>query len=165
MGKDELLKAVRNMLENGTLSVAELAKSADIEDKIVNAEHTKGLKIMQDFQDAGVKEPVAEFNAMRQKLGDNAVTVYNATLDTEFGASAKDATGAETNSLREGADLYLKGVEPAALAESVTAFKNTALAKRLAGNAADVNNPINVIESKPVVNAAEVEAAEKEMRY
>ncbi len=154
MNKNELLKALNNLMETGQLGLAELADSAKFADKLVNAEHLAAVEVVQGLADLGVKDKIVdEVAALKNQIKADSDLVYNAKLDTEFGASKKDAAGTETNVLRECAEMALANADRAKVDEAIVAFKNSAVAKTLGGQLASTQSAVNVIESAPAVNA------------
>ncbi len=150
----EMLVAIRNALKNGSVAVGDVAKGLEIEDKMVNSQHEAAAKVMKGLADLGVKDKIVEeVAALQNKVKADSDLVYNARLDTEFGASKKDAAGAETNVLRECAEMALKNADRSKVDEAIVAFKNSAVAKTLAGQLASTQSAVNVVESAPAVNA------------
>ncbi len=150
----EMLVAIKNALKNGSVAVGDVAKGLEIEDKMVNSRHEEAAKVMKGLADLGVKDKIVEeVAALQNKVKADSDLVYNAKLDTEFGASKKDAAGAETNVLRECAEMALKNADRAKVDEAIVAFKNSAVAKTLAGQLASTQSAVNVVQSAPAVNA------------
>ncbi len=147
MNKDELLKALNNLMENGQLGLAELADSAKFADKLVNADHVAAVEIKKNLDAMEIADPVAEIEKLQKQVGADTDAVINAQLDVHFGASSKNAGGEETNLLREYAAQKLTGVERSKMGEAIANVKKDPIAKKLAGDAADPNAVVNVIEN------------------
>ncbi len=150
----DMLKAIRNALTNGSANIVEVSAELGVADKMVNAEHEAGVKLADEFKKLNIKDPVAEFKALQAKVKTDVDAVFNAKLDVEFGPSKKDATGAETNALRQCAEALIDRTANAD--EAIKAFKTTAAAKQLAGKLASTSEGIvQVLEAANKVNAAD----------
>ncbi len=165
MNKDEVLKAVKTFMENGTLGVGELATTLGINSKIVNPESVAAVELKKSLDGIKSADPVTEIVALRKQVAEDGAVVANAQLDLEFGASRKDTAGVETNLLRSYAADKLKGVDRAKFTEAVNAVKADPIAKKLASEAVDANSTVNVVEGKvanaaaPVGNSAGIDTA------
>ncbi len=149
----EMLVAIKNALKNGSVAVEDVAKGLEIESKMINAEHTAAVEVAKGLTNLGVKDAVAEFTVLKNKVKADSDVVYNAKLDTEFGVSKKATDGTETNVLRECAEMALANADRSKVDEAIATFKNSAVAKTLAGQLASTQSAINVVESAPAVNA------------
>ncbi len=152
----DMLAAIHNAIKNGSEDYEDVVESLGLEGKLVNADHEAGAKLVEAFKKMNVEDPVAEIKNLREKVASDKTAVFNAKLNAEFGVSKEDATGAETNALRQCAEVMID--KTANADEAIKAFKATAAAKQLAGMLASTDDGVvvNSIESTAKVNSNEI---------
>ncbi len=152
----DMINAIHKALNYGNVDYEDVVEGLGLGDKMVNADHLAGAKLVDAFKKMNVEDPVAEITKLREKIASDKDAVFNAKLDAEFGASKKDATGAETNALRQCAEVMID--KTANADEAIKAFKETAAAKQLAGMLASTDDGVvvNSIESAAKVNSDEI---------
>jgi hypothetical protein len=151
MNKAELLEAIRR--ENG-LTLDEIAKELNQADRFITDVHKNALSVVNELEKLGVKDPVAEIKANRERIEELAKSERSVALTEAFGAS-KVENGKELNLVREYAEERIpKNSVGEDLEKQIEGVKNSTICKRLAGEMADPNSEINTIETRENTLAA-----------
>lgn len=158
MDKTELLEAIRR--EN-SLTLDEIAKAVNQSDRLMGEEHKNALSVMTELNKLGVKDPVAEIKANRVRIEELAKSERSVALTNAFGAS-KVENGEEVNLVRGYAEERVpKNAVGEDLVKAIEDVKNSAIAKRLAGEMADPSSEVNRIETREnKANAGETDVVE-----
>lgn len=158
MEKAELLEAIRR--EPG-LTLDEIAKAVNQSDRLMVEDHKNALAVMTELNKLGVKDPVAEIKANRARIEELAKSERSVALTNAFGAS-KVENGEEVNLVRGYAEERVpKNAVGEDLVKAIEDVKNSAIAKRLAGEMADPSSEVNRIETRETkVNAGETDVVE-----
>jgi hypothetical protein len=143
MDKDELLKRLNALKENGDITLAEIAKTLGLENMVITERHTNAITILEAFEKLEIKDPVAEFNALKKSVEDNATAIFDARMTKEFGAE-KLQNGSD-NLIRQYAAGQLKNIQAEKLDEAIKNIKEDPIAKRLAADIADYSSDANEI--------------------
>ncbi len=152
--KEEVVTQVFNLLDAGRLSLDELAKICKFSDKIVNAEHLKGLEVLKAFNSLGVEDPVVEYNKVVEQAKVDDVAIAESFLDTHFGASVRNAQGVEKNVKREFAASRLAGVKREDRSTAAEVVKNSDVFKALSTIATPKEDSSSTLDTA-VVNSGE----------
>lgn len=154
--KQEFMEMLAN-LKSEKVTLQEIAKAMNAEDQLVTDEHVAALAVVNSLKTLEVTDPVKTITDLRETVAANAEAVRNAKLDTEFGASTKD----DPNPLREYAGERLANATYADLMKGIEDVKQSPIAKKLAGDMADVVKNVGTVEqrkqSEPPVKKSRVD--------
>ena len=141
MERDEFLKLLANMKQNGELTLTDCAEAMGLKEQIVTDEQRAAVKIVNSLKELEVSDPVEEIKNLRAKLeAVDSDRVKNA-LDSAFGPE-KDKDGKE-NAVRKYAGTIAAGVKAENIDAKIEELKKDAVMLKLAGDRADFTSPEN----------------------
>ena len=143
MTKEELLKKINVLRENGDLTLPEIAESMGLKNQVVKSEHTEALKIVNAIKKLGMENPIEDIKALKEIIESDKEAVLNARLDKEFGTNP-DAEDKE-NYLRMHAGNQIANVEGKDLEEKIENVKKDSITIKFAKERADYNADVNTI--------------------
>ena len=142
MTKEEVLKHLNALKENGEITLPAIAESMGLKDRLITEEHVKALNIIKELAGKGIKDPVNDLDTMKSQIAKNDEAVFNALLTEKYGAPG---TKEKQNLLRNYAEDKLKGATGADLDKKIENLKTDAVAVKLAAELADANSAANLL--------------------
>lgn len=150
LNKDELFKVLNTMKANADITLIEVAEAMGLKNQIITDEQLEALKIVNSLKDLGLKDPVKDYEKVKNTIEANKESVRNARLDKEYGTEKDPVTNKE-NLLRHYAGQKAAGLDGDALENAIKELKDDPIAKRFAAERADYNseaNEIGVVENR-----------------
>ena len=141
--KEELLKKINALKENGDLTLPEIAESMGLKNQVVKSEHTEALKIVNAIKKLGMENPIEDIKALKEIIESDKEAVLNARLDKEFGTNP-DAEDKE-NYLRMHAGNQIANIKGKDLEEKIENVKKDSITIKFAKERADYNTDVNTI--------------------
>lgn len=142
MTKEEVLKHLNALKENGEITLPAIAESMGLKDRLITDEHVKALNTIKELSEKGIKDPVKELETMKAQIVKNDEAVFNALLTEKYGAPG---TKEKPNLLRNYAEKELKGATGEELDKKIENLKTDAVAVKLAAELADANSDANLL--------------------
>lgn len=150
LDRDELFKVLKNMIANAQITLSDIAKAVNLQNQLVTDEHLQALKIVNSLKELGMKDPVKDYEKLKNKIEADKESVRNARLDKEYGTKEDPQTKKE-NLLRTYAESKTEGKYGEDLETAINGLKEDSIAKRFAAERADVNseaNELGIVENK-----------------
>lgn len=144
MDKDELLKKLNALKQNGELTLTDVAAAMGLQTQVVNDEMQQAVQRYNAIVKLVGDDPIEAVTALQKRVTDNEGVERSNRLDKEFGPK-QNAAGNE-NMLRTYAEQKLNSVSLTDLDTQIKAMKETdSIAKKLAAENADQNSDVNQI--------------------
>lgn len=141
MNKAEALALLKNLRENGDITLLEIAKNIGLESQVLTEDMKSALAASSELAKLGVTDPVSEIKNLRTVIEKTAADRVENRLRQEFDP---DGQG-DKNALLIYARNMLKSKAEAELDEAIKAFKEDPVAKKLAAENANVFSEANRI--------------------
>lgn len=139
MNKEEALALLRNLRENGELTLMEVANAINLENQVVTESMKNAAATVAELTKLGVTDPVATFKSMSDTIKKTEKDRVENRLKAEF-----DKTGlGDKNLLFVHAKKALGNTTEADLDKAIEDFKADPVSKNLAGQMADVLSKTN----------------------
>jgi len=155
--KQEVLKVLCTMKANADITLGEVAEAMELQNQLITDEHIKALKIVNSLKELGFKDPMKDYEKLKNKIEADRESVRNARLDKEFGTKEDSQTKKE-NLLRTYAGGKTVNSYGEDLEKAINDLKEDPIAKRFAAELADVNSELNklgVVENTNTDNKPE----------
>lgn len=148
MDKNELLKVLNGLVENGKITLIEIAKNLGLENQLVNTEHTAAVAVCNALKEAGVEDPLKKIKELQSEIDGNKESIFNSVMTEKYGVSH---TEEKPNLLRQYAEGKLVNKSGKDLDAGIEELKKDPIAMNFAAQIADQNsetNDIGRIENK-----------------
>lgn len=144
LNKEELLKVLNTMKANADITLIEVAEAMGLKNQVITDEHIEAVKIVNSLKELGMKDPVKDYEKLKNKISADKESVRNARLDKEYGPEKDPVTNKE-NLLRTYAGQKAAGLDGEELENAIKDLKDDPIAKRFAAERADYNSEANTI--------------------
>lgn len=143
MTKEELLQKMNAFFESKDLTISEIVKHLNQEDRLVTDKHLNAVAIVEEFNKIGVDDPVKAYNDMLEKEKADQEVVFNSLMTENFGPE-KHANGKD-NLVREYAAGKLEKVSAEKMNEAIEELKKDNILLSLQADVVDVDSDVNKI--------------------